>query len=416
MTKGYFSAECTTAVVERVHGQALFFDFSCASNYKVGELVDQALLAPPAIRTSIDIVGRLVVDALLAITYIAVLVNISPWLLIAVLLIGSLVALIQKHLLPRIRDASKRITESQNEVTSCIAQDFQALRLLHTYGQLEEAVLHLKSLTRKLKFHERKQARHTSLVHPISTFLPILAFAIVAGCSVLVFSGRNSGVLPSLVTFIIALQRFNTRLASIAQSLNVFTENMGRLMQLDKFLGKKNKQFRRLNGIPFSGLSRGISFENVTMQYSPGLRKALDNVSFDLPKGSTLALVGPSGAGKSSVADLLTGLYSPVSGEIKIDGNPLGIIDLKSWQKKLGVVSQDTFLINASIAENIAFGMPYATQSEIKEACIFAQADEFINALPEGYSTVVGERGYKLSGGQRQRLSLARLFFETLIC
>ena len=115
-----------------------------------------------------------------------------------------------------------------------------------------------------------------------------------------------------------------------------------------------------------------------------------------------------SGAGKSSVADLLTGLYSPVSGTIKIDGKPLELIDLKSWQKKLGVVSQDTFLINATIAENVAFGMPHATQSEIKEACSFAQAEEFINALPEGYSTVVGERGYVLSGGQRQRLSLAR--------
>ena len=225
MTKGYFGAECTSAVIERVHSQVLFFDFSCASNYKVGELVDQALLGPPAIRTSINLVGQLIVDALLAITYVVVLANISPWLQIAVIVIGSLVALIQKHLLPRIRDASKRITESQNEVTSCIAQDFQALRLLHTYGQLEEAVFNLKSLTNQLKFQQRRQARRSSFVQPISTFLPILAFAIVAGCSVLVFSGRNSGVLPSLVTFIIALQRFNTRLASIANPKCVYRKH-----------------------------------------------------------------------------------------------------------------------------------------------------------------------------------------------
>jgi ATP-binding cassette subfamily B protein/subfamily B ATP-binding cassette protein MsbA len=121
-----------------------------------------------------------------------------------------------------------------------------------------------------------------------------------------------------------------------------------------------------------------------------------------------LALVGPSGAGKTSIADLLTGLYAPTSGTIRIDGTSLDALDLASWQQRLGVVSQDTFLFNATIADNIAFGSPGATPAQIQTSCQAAQAAGFIESLPQGYDTLVGERGYRLSGGQRQRLSLAR--------
>lgn len=118
--------------------------------------------------------------------------------------------------------------------------------------------------------------------------------------------------------------------------------------------------------------------------------------------------MGSSGAGKSSIADLLAGLYDPTQGEILVDGISMARFDLGSWQQKLGVVSQDTFLFNASIADNIAFGTPDATRQAIEKAAEQAQASPFIEALPEGLDTLVGERGYRLSGGQRQRLSLAR--------
>jgi len=144
------------------------------------------------------------------------------------------------------------------------------------------------------------------------------------------------------------------------------------------------------------------------LRYSLELPNALSDISFTLPKGQMLALVGPSGAGKSSIADLLTGLYSTSSGQIFIDSHPLDQLDLASWQQRLGVVSQDTFLFNATIAENIAFGTSGASRNQVESACEAAQAAGFIESLPEGYNTLVGERGYRLSGGQRQRLSLAR--------
>ena len=112
-----------------------------------------------------------------------------------------------------------------------------------------------------------------------------------------------------------------------------------------------------------------------------------------------LALVGPSGAGKSSIADLLCGLYAPTAGQIFIDDTPMDQLDLSSWQQQLGVVSQDTYLFNATIAENIVFGTKRATQSQIEAACQMAQAAGFIENLPQGYDTVVGERGYGSAGG-----------------
>jgi ATP-binding cassette subfamily B protein/subfamily B ATP-binding cassette protein MsbA len=254
----------------------------------------------------------------------------------------------------------------------------------------------------------RGQGRRLSVVQPLASFLPVLAIVLIAALSLVLFGGRSTGVLPSLVTFVLALQRLNMRLASIATTVNELADNSGRLERLNQILSPDGKQFRRLGGTPFTVLEDEIRFEGVGLRYAPELPLALSEVSFCLPKGRMLALVGPSGAGKSSIADLLTGLYAPTAGQILVDGVPLDRLELASWQQRLGVVSQDTFLFNATIAENIAFGTPGATQEQIAAACAAAQAAGFIEDLPQGYATLVGERGYRLSGGQRQRLSLAR--------
>jgi ABC-type multidrug transport system fused ATPase/permease subunit len=119
-------------------------------------------------------------------------------------------------------------------------------------------------------------------------------------------------------------------------------------------------------------------------------------------------LVGPSGGGKSSLADLLLGLYEPTSGSIKIDGHDILNLDTASWRNRIGVVSQDTILFNATVRENIAFARPDATFQQIQAAAEASQAANFIKDLPQGYDTLVGERGFMLSGGQRQRLAIAR--------
>jgi ATP-binding cassette subfamily B protein/subfamily B ATP-binding cassette protein MsbA len=207
---------------------------------------------------------------------------------------------------------------------------------------------------------------------------------------------------------VVALQRLNGTFGTIATSLAALNTNAALLDLLNKLLEPADKQFRRRSGLKFKSLQQGITLRNLTLQYGPELQPALRNINLNIPSGSTVALVGSSGAGKSSLADLLVGLYEPTEGQMLVDGKPLNDFDLISWQQQLGVVSQDTFLFNATIAENISHGSPNATRAQIVEAAEKAQAAGFISDLPDGYDTLIGERGYLLSGGQRQRLSLAR--------
>lgn len=408
VSTGFFAARCRALVTARIHSQVLSFSFPCASGYKVGDLTDYAGQGPAAIQVQIEQTSVLTVAFLLVLTYLGFLVGISPLLLLAVLLMGGLISLVQKKLLPRIRTGSRAVSQSQAAISRRITEDFQGLRLLHSSGQLDAADQRLASRMGELEHLLRRQVLRLSVVAPFASFLPILAIGLIASLSLLLLGGRSSGVLPSLVTFVLALQRLNVRLTSLADISNRLADNHGRLNRLNQILSTNDKEFRRLGGEPFQSLSDKIQFQDVCLAYATHLSPALSHISFTLKKGQTLALVGPSGAGKSSIADLLTGLYRPSSGLLLVDDLPFDRLDIATWQQCLGVVSQDTFLFNATIAENIAFGSPNATQQQIESACEAAQAARFIEALPDGYNTIVGERGYRLSGGQRQRLSLAR--------
>ncbi|MEB3277239.1 MAG: ABC transporter ATP-binding protein [Cyanobacteriota bacterium] len=405
---GYFAARCVAKVTALIHQQVLSFSFPCASGYKVGDLTNHAANGPVAVRIQIETTSNLVVGLLMIVTYLAVLVRISPWLLLAVVLLAGVISALQKVLLPRIRAGSWRVTKREVEISSRVTEDFQGLRLLHSSGQLDQADRQLQQQMGELEQALRSRSRLLAVLTPVSSFLPILAIAVIAGLSLVLFQTRNAGVLPNLVTFVLALQRLNQKLSGVANIFTNLADNSSRVDRLNAILAKGDKEFRSQGGIPFESIRRELCFDAVSLRYAPELPAALAEVSFRLPKGQMLALVGPSGAGKSSIADLLVGLYTPSSGRILVDDTPLSELNLASWQQHLGVVSQDTFLFNASLAENIAFGTPAATKSQIQAAAQAAQADGFIQSLPEGYATLVGERGYRLSGGQRQRISLAR--------
>ena len=403
----YFAARCRTSITAEIHSQILSFSFPCVSEYKVGDLTDYSREGPEALRIQIEVSSNLLVGILLASTYLIVLVRLSPWLLLACLVLALSISYIQSQLLPRIRIGSSKLTQVNVEISSRITEDFQGMRLLHTIGQLSVADSRLRDKMGFLELLLREQARRLAVVGPISGFLPILAIALIAGLSLVFLGGQNS-MLASLVTFVLALQRLTQNLSRIANVLNQQADNSGRLVRLNEILSPVGKKFRRQGGKPFVELNQSIRFDHVSLHYAPDLPASLIDISFSLPKAQMIALVGPSGAGKSSIADLLTGLHAPNRGQILIDDIPLDQLDLASWQQRLGVVSQDTFLFNDTIAENIAFGTPGVTRSQIKAACDAAQAACFIESLPIGYDTLVGERGYRLSGGQRQRLSLAR--------
>jgi len=164
--------------------------------------------------------------------------------------------------------------------------------------------------------------------------------------------------------------------------------------------------------LPIKNLKRGIRFDRVFFHYGNSERPALNNVSIFIAAGKTTALVGPSGAGKSTIIKLILRLYDPTAGEILADDTSLKDLDLSLWRSHIALVSQDVYLFDATVKENIAYGRLDATTEEIVEAARRADAHGFISRLPDGYETEVGERGVRLSGGQQQRIAMARAFLR----
>jgi len=158
---------------------------------------------------------------------------------------------------------------------------------------------------------------------------------------------------------------------------------------------------------PLGEVVGDVRFEDVSFAYVPE-REVLKHVSFHAPAGSTTALVGSSGAGKSTLIGLVLTFSRPKTGRILVDGRDLDHVRLADYRRQLGVVLQDNFLFDGTVAENIAFARPHASRAEIEEAARIAHCDEFVRRFENGYDTVVGERGVKLSGGERQRVSIAR--------
>jgi len=158
--------------------------------------------------------------------------------------------------------------------------------------------------------------------------------------------------------------------------------------------------------------SNSIIFENIYFKFEDSDDLILDNISFPVRKGDIIALVGPSGGGKSTLVDLIPRFYDPTQGSILIDGNNIRDITIESLRSKMGIVTQETFLFNSSVKENIAYGLTDFPMDKIIEAAKTANAHDFIMEMNNGYDSVIGERGIKLSGGQRQRLTIARALLK----
>jgi ATP-binding cassette subfamily B protein/subfamily B ATP-binding cassette protein MsbA len=160
--------------------------------------------------------------------------------------------------------------------------------------------------------------------------------------------------------------------------------------------------------VPKGSVAGRITLEGVGFTYPMGETPVLSEINLEVEAGSVVALVGRSGAGKTTLCNLIARFYDPTEGSIKLDGVDLLDIDVESYRRLLGIVEQDVFLFDGTIAENIAYASRRPTMAEIEQAARVANADEFIESFPDGYQTLIGERGVRLSGGQRQRLAIAR--------
>lgn len=252
-----------------------------------------------------------------------------------------------------------------------------------------------------------------SALRLMATFSPFVEFTSSLGILIIIYFGGRlvvQGGLPiaDLVAFFLYLDLFYQPVRNLSNAWEAIQNALAGADRVSDLLGQEPELQLLGDAQSITGRSAGrLTFENVDFYYQPD-EKVLEDINLEIPSQSVVALVGPTGVGKSTMASLIPRFYDVCSGSIKLDGVDIRKIQLESLRKQISIVLQDVFLFYGTVHENILFGNPDATQSQVIEAAKAANAHDFISQLPEGYETMIGERGVKLSGGQKQRISIAR--------
>ncbi len=214
------------------------------------------------------------------------------------------------------------------------------------------------------------------------------------------------------IAYLLYISTLLTSIRKIIDFTEQFQKGMTGIERFAEIMDTPPEISDKDNAIELNVKNGEIEFKNVTFKYSENTDDVLNNINLHIKSGESYALVGPSGGGKTTICNLIPRFYEATEGAIEIDGINICDVTLKSLRESIGVVQQDVYLFSGTVRENIEYGKPGATEEEIKEAARLAGADEFIEKLPDGYDTYVGERGVKLSGGQKQRISIARVFLK----
>ncbi len=306
----------------------------------------------------------------------------------------------------RIKKSSRDVRKKESELTSVVQEVLTSIRVVKAFARedYEQERFEARSLENVETALEARSLK--------AKLAPIVEVIVAIGtCLVLGYGGRlalHGNISPGvLIVFLLYLgkmykpMRDLSKMTDTVSKATVGYERIQEVLEIDS----KVKDLPRAKKAPkFKGK---IEFEHVSFSYDEGT-PVLKDISFIIEPGQVAALVGPSGTGKTTVISLIPRFYDPTSGKVKIDGRDVREYKLKSLRPQISFVLQDTLLFRATIWENIAYGKPDASHKEIEEAAKLANANEFIDQMPEGYDTMVGERGVSLSGGQRQRIAIAR--------
>jgi subfamily B ATP-binding cassette protein MsbA len=256
-----------------------------------------------------------------------------------------------------------------------------------------------------------KQRRLGAMAGPLSEYM-----GVVAATAVLWYGGREILLTRAIepqqfFVFLFAMLQLMSPLKSLSNVNATLQEGLAAAVRIFRIRDTEATVVSRPNAHRVTGIHDGIEFEGVSFRYSTG-PDVLRQVSFRVEAGEVVALVGPSGAGKSTLVDLVARFYDPTEGRILVDGVDLRELDLGSLRSLMGVVTQEPILFNDSVWHNVAYGVADATEESVHRAAGAANADRFVREMPEGYQTLIGERGVRLSGGERQRIAIARAIFK----
>ncbi len=306
----------------------------------------------------------------------------------------------------RLRPLFRERGQINAEVTGRLAESLGGVRIVKSYtAEKREELVFAKGAHRLF----RNVAQSLTGVSAVTAFSSlvigaiVIAMILVGGSSIR--AGRMSiGDLVAYLAFTALMTMPVIQLASIGTQMSEAFAGLDRIREIRKMATEDDEDESRQT---LSNVRGELAFEDVSFEYNPGV-PVLKHVTFAAPAGSTTALVGSSGSGKSTLISLVMTFNRPLSGRVLVDGHDLMAVKLRDYRSQLGVVLQDNFLFDGTIAANIAYGNPHASREEIKAVSKIAHCDEFIEGFEKQYDTIVGERGVRLSGGQRQRVAIAR--------
>ncbi len=336
----------------------------------------------------------------------------QDWQLATISIIAfPLVGLLTKRLGKRVKKASTETQEETGVLASILSENLDGTRIVKAYQQEEQEIEKLSnSVWRRVK----KILKGANARGAASPFAEFLAGFGIAGT--LYYAGLRGlqGELPlnEFVSFLGAMMLAFQPLRRLASINTTLQEGFAAAIRVFGLLDQKSLINEKKDARDLSLSKSNIDLQEVTLSYEGQTNSALKQVSLNIPHGKTTALVGPSGSGKSSILNLIPRFYDPDSGKLKIDGQNIKDLTISSVRSVIALVSQEPILFDMSIKENILYSRPNSTDEEIISAAKSAAADSFISELPNGYNTIIGEKGYSLSGGQKQRISIARAFLK----
>ncbi|MDR2536434.1 MAG: ABC transporter ATP-binding protein/permease [Treponema sp.] len=354
--------------------------------------------------------------SLLTLTGSLLLVSTIRWEM-ALILMALVPATIAAAVLSRhgLRQASRKVKERTAEIIASLESSISGARTSKAFANEVYEILKFKEGNEQYKNARKGYYKSMAAFHCRIDFMThFLTVAVIAVAGFLIMRGAMS--LPELIACNLFVAAFLQPVRRLQNFIEQFTTGMAGFGRFVEIMRMRPEITDKPDAIPLEQVKGRIEYQDVTFAYAVNAadteRYVFRNISLSIPAGTTLALVGPSGGGKTTLCHLLPRFYEIYQGRICIDGHDIRDVTLESLRRNIGIVQQEVFLFAGTIRENIAYGRIGASEAEIIEAAVQAEIHEDILQMPQGYDTMVGERGIKLSGGQKQRVSIARIFLK----